>query len=114
MQAQERLARVMQRRIQRQSGLPGIAPPALPALPPLPRRGTATWLALVDMVEGPLTTLDWIRNRENWKLGDAVYQLANLGWGIESECVVADGREVEMYWLTDSHLQHAKNKLEQA
>lgn len=114
MKASERLYRVMQRRIQRQSGLPGIAPPALPALPPTPRKGTAAWLALVDMVEGPLTTLDWIRQRENWKLGDAVYQLANMGWAIESDFVVADGRDVEMYWLTEAHLEHAKNKLEQA
>lgn len=88
-----------------------VAPPVEPAMPSV---HTAPWLALLDMTAGPITTLDWVLERINWKLGDAIHKLEKkLGWQILSEfCTTADGRKTQKYWLTDEHLELAKRKLE--
>lgn len=98
---------------QKQMQLPDV-PVAPPIEPAMPSARTAAWLALLDLAEGPLTTLDWVLTRINWKLGDAICTLRKkLGWHIESEFVTtADGRRTELYWLTPAHLQLAKTKLE--
>ncbi len=87
-----------------------VAPPIEPAMP---SARCETWLALLDLAEGTLTTLDWVVTRINWKLGDAVLRLRKLGWHVDSELVTtAEGRKTELYWLTPAHLQLAKTKLE--
>lgn len=89
--------------------------PEVPTVPPIepamPSKGSAAYTALVDLVQGPLTTLDWVRFRENWKLGDAMYCLKKLGWHWVAEDVVADGRSCAQYTLSPAHAEIAARKL---
>lgn len=88
-----------------------VLPTVPPIEPAMPSKGSAAYTALVDLVQGPLTTLDWVRFRENWKLGDAMYCLKKLGWHWVAEDVVADGRSCAQYTLSPAHAEIAARKL---
>lgn len=88
-----------------------VAPPVEPAMPSV---RSAEWLALLDLSVGPVSTIDWVLERTNWKFGDAICTLRKkMGWHILDEmCTTADGRKTKRYWLTDEHLDLVKRKLE--
>ena len=54
--------------------------PPMPFWPFLPPYGSAVEQALYDLMEGNLAQIDWIAERNRWRLSTAVKSLNSLGW----------------------------------
>lgn len=54
----------------------------------MPDRGSRAWLALTDMLEGPITQIDWLQTPgRGWRLAAAIKELSDLNWPLVREWV---------------------------
>lgn len=87
--------------------------PPPPFCPILPKPYSKAWLALVDMVDGPITQIDWLNMGRGWRLSAAFKALDYLGWPLDSEWVLAEGcpSPIKRYFLLPAGLSLALEKL---
>lgn len=86
--------------------------PPPPCRPTMPSLHSKAWLALRDMLEGPITQIDWLNWGRGWRLGAAFKELDYLGWPLGSEWVIADGHTnpIKSYFLLRAGLILAAEK----
>ena len=87
--------------------------PPPPLSPTMPSLHSKPWLALVDMMEGPITQIDWLNMGRGWRLSAAFKALDYLGWPVGSEWVLADGNPepIKRYFLLPAGLSLAIERL---
>ena len=87
--------------------------PPSPLSPYMPNLHSKAWLALLDLVEGPITQLDWLNMGRGWRLSAAFKELGYYGWPVGSEWVQAEGwaRPIKRYFLLPAGLNLAIEKL---
>ncbi len=61
--------------------------PPPPLSPTMPTAQSAAWLALRDMLTGPITQIDWLKLHRGWRLSAAIKTLDYCGWPVNSEWV---------------------------
>jgi len=80
-----------------------------PIKPTMPRPYTKAWLALLDMIQGPITQPDWTLLKRGWRLAAAYEILKKSGIPCDSEWVHVEGCEkpIKRYFLKPEGLEIA-------
>lgn len=75
--------------------------PELAFCPKSPNPNSAESAALVALLEGELTQVDWLRRGKGWRLAAAIKELDYLGWEPESILLKREGwpRPIAVYQL---------------
>lgn len=87
-----------------------LPPPELS--PGMPSAYSAAWLALNDMLGGPITQVDWLKLHRGWRLAAAIKALRYYDWPIKAEWI--DGpwpRPIKRYSLPENAHQIAAERL---
>ena len=75
--------------------------PEPPFCPKFPSTNSAAYTALIALLDGVLTQIDWLKLGNGWRLAAAVKELDYLGWEPESILLKRDGwpRPIAVYQL---------------
>lgn len=70
--------------------------------PKFPNPNSAEYTALVALLEGELTQVEWLRRGEGWRLAATIKELDYLGWKPESIHLRREGwpRPIAVYQLS--------------
>lgn len=80
--------------------------------PTMPTAYTAAWLALRDMVNSPITQIDWLALNRGWRLSAAVKTLDYDGWPVTAEWVTGPWpRPIKRYSLPEAAHKLAAERL---
>ena len=90
--------------------------PPPPLSPLMPSLHSKAWLALYDMLHGPVNQIDWLKLQRGWRLAAAVKELRYLGWQCADEWTQPAGcaARIKQYELTPQCRVIAAEKLHQA
>lgn len=65
-----------------------------------PPKDSNAFKALVFMLEGPITQIEWLEHRLGWRLAATINELVNLGWQPVSKRVMVASKVIASYSLT--------------
>lgn len=65
-----------------------------------PQKDSNAFKALVLMLEGPITQIEWLEHRLGWRLAATINELVNLGWKPVSKRVRVASKVIASYSLT--------------
>lgn len=75
--------------------------PETPFCPKSPHPNSIEYTALVALLEGELTQIEWLKRGNGWRLAAAIKELDYLGWEPESILLKRDGwpKPIAVYQL---------------
>jgi hypothetical protein len=87
--------------------------PKPPLNPTMPAPYSKAWLLLRDLLQGPVTQIDWLNMGRGWRLAAAFKELLYLGFPGEAEWVHADGweRPIKRYSMKPEGLEVALSRM---